>query len=85
MSYAGGIGGRGIAMIVTGRARNAKTGSVAMPKENDLEVRRISVANMAARRACLNPNRIQPEAMIKASCATSADRNSRATKRARSK
>ena len=37
MSYAGGTGGRGIAMIVTGRARNAKTGSVAMPKENDLE------------------------------------------------
>ena len=27
-------GARGIALIVTGRARNAKTGSVAMPKEN---------------------------------------------------
>jgi len=56
-----------------------------MPKENDLEGAQDQGGRRGGLRACLNPNRIQPEAMIKASCATSADRNSRATKRARSK
>jgi hypothetical protein len=58
---------------------------IAMPKENDLEGAQDQGGRRGGLQGMLKPEPRPPGAMIKASCATSADRNSRATKRARSK
>jgi len=53
-----------------------------MPKENDLEGAQDQGGKHGGQKGMPNPNRVHPGAMIKASYVTSADRNSRATKRA---
>ena len=56
-----------------------------MPKENDLEGAQDQGGKHGGQQGMAKLEPRPPGAMIKASCATSADRNSRATKRVRSK
>ena len=60
MSSAAGTQRRAIAFIGTGENRIRSR----CRRRTIWRVRRIRVANMAARRACLNPNRVHPGAMI---------------------